>query len=97
MEVADCQCRSDFVRTSHLLLFILSSELTAGCGIVPTDLPFIFEHFYRADEARDKKSGGSGIGLAIVKQLTEIHGGFVEVRSDVGKGSHFSAFLPVGN
>lgn len=68
-----------------------------GCGIAPADLPFIFEHFYRADESRDKKSGGSGIGLAIVKQLTEIHGGFVEVRSEVGKGSQFSVFLPVGN
>ena len=68
-----------------------------GCGIAPADLPFIFEHFYRADESRDKKSGGSGIGLAIVKQLTEIHGGFVEVRSEVGKGSQFSVFLPAGN
>ena len=68
-----------------------------GCGIAPADLPFIFEHFYRADESRDKKSGGSGIGLAIVKQLTEIHGGFVEVRSEVGKGSQFSVFLPTGN
>ena len=68
-----------------------------GCGIAPADLPFIFEHFYRADEARDKKSGGSGIGLAIVKQLTEIHGGFVEVHSEVGKGSQFSVFLPTSN
>ena len=68
-----------------------------GCGIAPADLPFIFEHIYRPDEARDKKSGGSGIGLAIVKQLTEIHGGFVEVRSEIGKGSQFSIFLPAGN
>ena len=71
------------------------SVIDNGCGIAPEDLPFIFEHFYRADQARDKKSGGSGIGLAIVKQLVEIHGGFVEAHSEVGKGSRFEVFLPI--
>jgi len=66
-----------------------------GCGIAEEDLPFVFEHFYRADKARDKKSGGSGIGLAIVKQLVEIHGGSVEVHSTLGKGSRFSVLLPI--
>ena len=66
-----------------------------GCGIATADLPFIFEHFYRADKARDKKSGGSGIGLAIVKQLVEIHGGFVEAHSEPGKGCQFDVFLPL--
>lgn len=66
-----------------------------GCGIAPEDLPFVFEHFYRADPARDKKTGGSGIGLAIVQQLVEIHGGFVEAQSEVGQGSLFSVFLPI--
>lgn len=69
--------------------------LDHGCGIAPEDLPFVFEHFYRADKARDKKSGGSGIGLAIVKRLTEIHGGFVEVHSEPGQGSRFVLYLPV--
>jgi two-component system sensor histidine kinase BaeS len=71
------------------------SVIDNGCGIPPEDLPFIFEHFYRADQARDKKSGGSGIGLAIVKQLVELHGGFVEVHSKVGEGSQFEVFLPI--
>ena len=66
-----------------------------GCGIAAVDLPYIFEHFYRADKARDKKSGGSGIGLAIVKQLIEIHGGFVEAHSELGKGCQFDVFLPI--
>lgn len=68
--------------------------LDTGCGILPEDMPLIFEHFYRADKSRDKKSGGSGIGLAIVKQLAEIHGGFVKADSEHGKGSRFSVFLP---
>lgn len=67
----------------------------SGQGINPEDLPYIFNHFYRADQSRDRKSGGSGIGLAIVKQLVEIHGGYVEVESEVGKGSIFYIYLPV--
>lgn len=66
-----------------------------GCGISQKDLPFIFEHFYRADKSRDKKSGGSGIGLAIVKQLLEIHNGSIQATSVVGQGSRFIIYLPV--
>ncbi|EAX47355.1 integral membrane sensor signal transduction histidine kinase [Thermosinus carboxydivorans Nor1] len=66
-----------------------------GKGISADDLPHIFEHFYRADFARDRKSGGSGIGLAIVKQLVELHGGKVEAKSELGKGSEFTVYLPV--
>lgn len=64
-----------------------------GKGIGPNDLSHVFEHFYRADFARDRKSGGSGIGLAIVKQLIELHGGKVEVKSELGKGSEFKVYL----
>jgi two-component system sensor histidine kinase BaeS len=67
-----------------------------GSGISPDDLPFIFNHFYRADQSRDRKSGGSGIGLAIVKQLVEVHGGSIEAASHVGKGSSFTVILPTG-
>lgn len=66
-----------------------------GCGISAEDLPFVFEHFYRADKSRDKASGGSGIGLAIVKQLVEIHGGLAEAASTPGQGSCFSVSLPL--
>jgi two-component system, OmpR family, sensor histidine kinase BaeS len=66
-----------------------------GTGIADEDLPHIFEHFFRGDKSRDKRSGGSGIGLAIVKQLTEVHGGFVEAASTPGEGSKFIIWLPL--
>lgn len=67
----------------------------SGAGIPAKDLPFVFEHFYRADQSRDRKSGGSGIGLAIVKQVVETHGGKVDVKSRQGEGSQFYVYLPL--
>ena len=75
--------------------FVTISVRDNGKGISAADLPHIFEHFYRADLARDRKSGGSGIGLAIVKQLVELHGGRVEVKSEIGIGSEFRIYLPI--
>ena len=66
----------------------------SGQGIPAEHLPHIFSHFYRVNAARDRRSGGSGIGLAIVKQLVELHGGKVMVESEVGKGSIFYVYLP---
>ena len=60
-----------------------------GTGISAEDLPFIFERFYRG------ASGGLGIGLTIVKELVEAHGGTVSVRSEVGEGTVFTLSFPV--
>ncbi len=65
-----------------------------GCGIGAADLPFIFERFYRADESRSRATGGSGIGLAIVKAIVEAHGGTVRAESEPGKGAAFTVTLP---
>jgi len=54
----------------------------SGPGIPAADLPFIFERFYRADPSRSRSAGGAGIGLAIVKELIEAHGGSVGASSD---------------
>lgn len=66
-----------------------------GPGISQEDVPYIFDHFYRGDKSRDRKSGGSGLGLAVVKQLVEIHGGQVTVESKLAEGSIFKILLPV--
>jgi signal transduction histidine kinase len=65
-----------------------------GSGIAADDVPHIFDHFYRGDPARARRTGGSGLGLAMVKSLVEAHGGHVAVDSTVGLGSTFSVTLP---
>jgi signal transduction histidine kinase len=65
-----------------------------GVGIPENELPFIFERFYRADKSRNSMTGGSGIGLAIVKSIVEAHGGNVKVESQVDIGSRFEVTLP---
>ncbi len=66
-----------------------------GSGIAPEDLPRIFERFYRADSARARATGGSGLGLTIARRLVEAHGGGIEVESSLGVGSRFTVLLPV--
>jgi len=65
-----------------------------GEGIPPQDLPLIFERFYRVDKSRARITGGSGLGLTITKRLVETHGGTIEVKSQLGKGSCFTFTLP---
>ena len=66
-----------------------------GIGIAPDLLPHIFELFTQAQRSLDRSQGGLGIGLCLVKQLVELHGGLVTVRSDLGQGSEFVVRLPL--
>jgi signal transduction histidine kinase len=66
-----------------------------GIGIPQKDIPYIFERFYRVDKSRTRKTGGLGIGLAIVKDLVTAHGGTISVQSREGKGSIFTLEFPV--
>lgn len=58
-----------------------------GSGIKKSDIPFIFENFYRTDTSRNSSTGGSGLGLSIVKKIIEEHGGAVWAESELGKGT----------
>jgi signal transduction histidine kinase len=65
-----------------------------GEGIAPEDLPHIWERFYRGGKDQARDGSGAGLGLALVKELTEAMGGQVDVDSTVGQGSCFSLKLP---
>ena len=66
----------------------------SGVGIDATELPHIFERFYRGSGANEARGSGSGLGLAIVRSIVDMHGGGIEVESRVGAGSRFSVTLP---
>ncbi|MED3624449.1 HAMP domain-containing sensor histidine kinase [Neobacillus thermocopriae] len=68
-----------------------------GKGIEPEYLPYLFERFYRTDEARTRYSGGTGLGLAIAKQYVVSHNGKIEVKSKVNHGTSFIVYLPYHN
>jgi signal transduction histidine kinase len=63
-----------------------------GRGIAEADLPFIFDEFFQAPE---RSEPGAGLGLAIARELTEAHGGRIDVASRVGEGTRFTVTLPV--
>ena len=65
----------------------------SGIGIPAADLPHIFERFYRVDRERSRQAGGFGLGLAIVHQIIELHGGQIEVSSQLQQGSKFEIWL----
>lgn len=65
-----------------------------GTGIPSEALPRIFDRFYRVDLARSSRSGGSGLGLAIVKSIAVMHGGGVEIRSELGAGTTVALLVP---
>ncbi len=74
---------------------VLVSVADTGEGISPEHLPHVFDRFYRVEESRSRGEGGAGLGLAIVRQMVEAHGGKVWVDSQPDKGSTFHVALPV--
>lgn len=64
-----------------------------GQGISTEQLPYVFDHFYRGEEARPTNTGGSGLGLAIVKQIIDMHGGQVEIESELHHGTTVTMLL----
>lgn len=77
--------------TNNSIVFNIQDS---GIGIPEEEIPNIFERFYRADKSRNRNTGGSGIGLAIVKSIVSAHGGTIEVDSKLNEGSNFIFTLP---
>lgn len=74
--------------------FVCMSIMDTGVGILQEDLPQVFERLYRADKARNRENGGSGLGLSIAKSIIDAHGGRIWAESKEGKGSTFAFELP---
>lgn len=66
-----------------------------GIGIAPDHLPHVFDRFWRADQARSRRQGGIGLGLAIAQTIVQSHRGKITVSSQLGVGSRFQVELPV--
>jgi signal transduction histidine kinase len=66
-----------------------------GIGIAKEELPSIFEKFYRVRDERSRQVGGAGLGLPLVRHIVEAHGGSIDVRSTVGKGTTFVVRIPI--
>jgi len=73
---------------------VLISVEDKGYGIEPRELRQIFEPFYRGRQAVAEQIHGNGLGLSLVKQIIEAHGGEIRVKSETGKGSLFTIELP---
>jgi signal transduction histidine kinase len=72
----------------------LVSIKDTGIGIDPAQLPHIFDRFWRADDSRNRRSGSTGLGLAIAQAIVETHQGRITVQSELGMGSCFQVELP---
>lgn len=73
-------------------ILILISD--TGIGIPESELPHIFDRFYKADKARNRARSGSGLGLSIAQKIIELHHGSIDVQSEVDKGTTFAVRLP---
>jgi len=74
---------------------IIVSVKDLGTGIDKNHLPRLTERFYRTDDARQSTTGGSGLGLSIVKHILNRHHGKLDITSELGEGSTFSVYLPI--
>ena len=71
--------------------------LDDGPGIPETDLPALFEPFFRVDRSRSRKTGGYGLGLSLCKRIVEAHGGVISVENANGRGTRFEVRLPLSS
>jgi two-component system heavy metal sensor histidine kinase CusS len=82
------------LRATHTEGGALVEVTDTGEGIAPEHLPYLFDRFYRGDQARSSVGGRVGLGLAIVKGVVELHGGKVNIKSEPGRGTTVSLIFP---
>jgi len=73
---------------------VVIDVIDTGAGLAADQVPLVFERFWRAEKSRNRQTGGSGLGLSIVRKLAEAHGGTASVTSTLGEGSTFTLRLP---
>jgi len=73
---------------------IVFDVIDTGCGISKEDIPRIFDKFYRSEDSKVTEQTGSGLGLAIASEIIHLHGGKIEVQSELGNGTHFTITVP---
>ena len=66
-----------------------------GIGVSEEDMPRVFDRFFRADKSRNRSAGGTGLGLPIAKEYVEAHGGSIDLRSQLGKGTTVFVDMPI--
>lgn len=93
IRVSDPTCRVR-VTAGQDAEMVWMSVLDDGPGLSPEDQERVFQRFWRGDRASAREAGRSGLGLAIVRQIAEAHGGQVTLRSTIGVGSTFTVWLP---
>ena len=87
-------CEIELLQASNEIQVLVRDS---GIGIPKNELTLIFERAYRTDCARSRETGGAGLGLAIARWITEIHGGTITAESQVGVGSVFRIRLPAAH
>jgi signal transduction histidine kinase len=83
------------VSLRHVNGEVVFRVMDTGVGIAAEHQERIFERFYQVDGSTRRTHGGCGLGLALVKEIVERHGGRVAVESELGQGSKFTVFLPI--
>jgi signal transduction histidine kinase len=76
---------------------VLLQVTDSGCGIAAEDLPHIFERFFRGRASQTRTHEGSGIGLSLVQELVKLHGGRIDARSELGRGTSMTVRIPRGS
>ncbi len=75
---------------------VVLEVIDTGSGIAAEELPYVFDRFWRAEKSRSRRTGGSGLGLPIVRHLVAAHGGTADAASEPGAGAVFTLRLPAG-